>query len=91
LKEASELILESGLTKAQLATYDKYWDTISTERTYVVDAEDRGYKQGIEQGIEQGIQQGVYLVAKKMIASGLSSSEIASITGLTIEQIEALK
>ena len=82
-----------------MATYDKYWDTISTERTYVVDAEDRGYKQGVEQGIEQGIQQGieqgiqqgVYLVAKKMIASGLSSSEIASITGLTIEQIEALK
>lgn len=32
LKEASDLIRESGLTKAQLETYDKYWDTISTEK-----------------------------------------------------------
>jgi hypothetical protein len=26
LKEASELILESGLTKGELETYDRYWD-----------------------------------------------------------------
>ena len=32
LKEASELILESGLTKGELETYDRYWDYISTEK-----------------------------------------------------------
>lgn len=37
LKEASELILESGFTKGELETYDSYWDYISTEKTLKAD------------------------------------------------------
>jgi predicted transposase/invertase (TIGR01784 family) len=83
LKEASDLIRESGLTKAQLETYDKYWDTISTEKTFIIDA--------FDQGIEKGIEKGIILVAKNMIMSGVSNSEIQRMTGLSIEQIESLK
>ena len=83
LKEASDLIRESGLTKAQLETYDKYWDTISREKTFIIDA--------FDQGIEKGIEKGIILVAKNMIMSGVSNSEIQRMTGLSIEQIESLK
>ena len=99
LKEASDLIRQSGLTKAQLETYDKYWDAVSTEKTFLVDAFDKGIEQGIEKGIEQGIEQGIELgaeqrsieIAKKMIVSGMTSNEISNLTGLSIEQIDSLK
>ena len=67
LKEASDLILESALTKGELETYDKYWDYISTEKTMMADSfetgmeqgEERGILKGIKQGLEQGIEQGI--------------------------------
>ena len=90
IKEASDLILESGLTKAQLESYDKYWDTIRTERTYIVDAELRGYEQGKEEGIEQGVEQRNIEVAKNMFSLGLSIEIIAQSTGLTVQQIQQL-
>ena len=83
LREASDLIRESGLTKAQLETYDKYWDTISTEKTFIVDAFDKG--------IEQGAEQRSIEIAKKMIVSGMTTNDISNLTGLTIDQIESLK
>ena len=41
IKEATDLILESGLTKGELETYDRYWDIISTEKTFLIDAFDK--------------------------------------------------
>ena len=51
-----------------------------------------GIKQGIERGIEQGIEQGITTSARRMLSSGkYSDSEISEITGLSVEQIQALK
>ena len=49
LREASELILESGMTKGALETYDRYWDYISTEKMLKADSYDKGMEHGIEQ------------------------------------------
>ena len=43
-KEAAYLIRESGFTKAELETYDKYWDYVSTEKTIKTDSIDHGKK-----------------------------------------------
>ena len=51
-----------------------------------------GIQQGIERGIEQGIEQGITTSARRMLSSGkYSDSEISEITGLSVEQIQALK
>ena len=46
LKEATELIKESAYTTVQLETYDRYWDSISTEKTLMLDAFDEGKIEG---------------------------------------------
>jgi predicted transposase/invertase (TIGR01784 family) len=56
-------------------------------------------QEGIEEGIELGKQEGIELgkqerdieIAKAMLAQGLAVPVIASITGLTVEQIEGLR
>ena len=40
IAQALELSKESGYTKAELETYDKFWDTIRTEKTLIADAEE---------------------------------------------------
>ena len=48
--------------------------------------------EGIKKGIEQGIEQGITTSARRMLSSGkYSDSEISEITGLSVEQIQALK
>ena len=97
IKEASDLILESGFSKGELETYDKYWDYISTEKTIMADAFEKGNEQGIEQGIEQEKMHSDKKIKEKESAivnnakrMGLSMADIASLTGLTEKEIENL-
>ena len=83
LREASELILESGLTKGELETYDKYWDYISTEKTIRADS--------FETGIEQGIEQEKLIIVRNAREMGLSTPDISKLTGLSEQDIERLK
>lgn len=51
-----------------------------------------GLETGIQQGIERGIEQGITTSARRMLSSDkYSDSEISEITGLSVEQIQALK
>ena len=55
-------------------------------------AYDEKYREGLETGIQQGIEQGITTSARRMLSSGkYSDSEISEITGLSVEQIQALK
>jgi predicted transposase/invertase (TIGR01784 family) len=80
LREASKLILESGLTKGELETYDKYWDYISTEKTIRADS--------FETGMEQGIEKEKLITVRKAREMGLSTPDISKLTGLSEEDIE---
>lgn len=52
----------------------------------------REIPRGLETGIQQGIEQGITTSARRMLSSGkYSDSEISEITGLSVEQIQALK
>ena len=46
IKQALNLLQESSYTKGQLETYDKYWDSISTEKTLILDSYDEGKIEG---------------------------------------------
>ncbi len=45
----------------------------------------------LEQGVEQGEKQRAVITAKKMLAKGYSIEEIAELTGLRQQEIEALR
>ena len=102
LREAVGYLQESGFTKNELASYDKYWDTISTEKTLFADAETRGLQAGLQAGLEKGLEEGIakgleegQLQAKKNMArrlkeKGLSPADIVDITGLSVDEFLAL-
>ena len=51
---------------------------------------EQGMKQGIEQGIEQGKKSERLQNARKMIEKGIPPTDIADITGLSLEEINRL-
>ena len=52
---------------------------------------EQGIKEGLEQGIEKGTQQKTLEIAKKMLNKNIDITTIEEITGLTKEEITKLK
>lgn len=83
ISKALEEVKVSSFTDAELRTYDKFWDTIRTEKTLLKDK----YEKGIEKGaIDEKIA-----TAQRLLAMGLSVNQVATATQLTLEHIEKLK
>ena len=81
--KALEEVKVSSFTDAELRTYDKFWDTIRTEKTLLKDK----YEKGMEKGaIDEKIA-----TAQRLLAMGLSVDQVATATQLTLEHIEKLK
>jgi len=77
----------SGFTDAELRAYDKFWDSVSVERTLLDDR----YQKGMEEGMEKGMSQRSLEIARKMLAKGMDEASIMDMTGLTSEEIKLLK
>ena len=73
----------SGFTDAELRAYDKFWDSVSVERTLLDDR----YQKGMEKGMSQRSLE----IARKMLAKGMDEASIMDMTGLTAEEIKLLK
>ena len=85
----------SGFTDAELRAYDKFWDSVSVERTLLDDRYQKGLEEGMEkgraEGIEEGMSQRSLEIARKMLANGMDEASIMDMTGLTAEEIKLLK
>ena len=77
----------SGFTDAELRAYDKFWDSVSVERTLMDDR----YQKGIEKGIEKGMNLRSLEIARKMLAKGMDEAMVMDMTGLTAEEIKQMK
>ena len=74
----------SGFTDAELRAYDKFWDSVSVERTLLDDR----YQKGREEGREEGMNQRSLEIARNMLAKGMDASTVLEITGLLMEEIQ---
>ena len=93
----------SGFSNAELRAYDKFWDSVSVERTLIDDSYQKGKEEGMEKGIaegmekgmKQGMEKGMNLrsleIARKMLAKGMDDASVMDMTGLTAEEIKLLK
>ena len=81
--KAVEDLEVSGFTDAELRAYDKFWDSVSVERTLMDDR----YQKGKEEGMNQRSLE----IAKKMLANGMDDASVMDMTGLTAEEIKLLK
>ena len=81
----------SGFTDAELRAYDKFWDSVSVERTLLDDRYQKGKEEGKEEGRAEGMSQRSLEIARNLLSLGLPVDQITQATGLTEEEIELLK
>ena len=89
----------SGFSDAELWAYDKFWDSVSVERTLIDDSYQKGKEEGMEKGIEkgraegkeEGMNQRSLEIARKMLAQGMDEAMVMDLTGLTAEEIKQMK
>ncbi len=78
----------------QLAGYEKFWDTISVEKTLISGAEKKGLEKGKvigrEEGKAIGEQEKAHQIARQMKAKGYPLDVIAELTALSEEEISSL-
>ena len=84
----------SGFSDAELRAYDKFWDSVSVERTLIDDSyqkgKEKGKEEGIAEGMEKGMNQKALEIAKNMLTMGLSAEQVAKATQLSLEIIKNL-
>ncbi len=98
IQEALTLAQEAAYTPEELASYETYWDSVSTQKSYVHDAEKKGIEEGMAKGIEKGreegmvkgIEKGKLEVAKNLLAQGLDINMVSKATYLSVDKIERL-
>ena len=100
--KAVEELEISGFTDAELWAYDKFWDSVSVERTLIDDSYQKGMEKGIAEGLEMGMKQGMEKgkdegkheanteTAQRLLAMGLSAEDVAKATQLPLEIIKKL-
>ena len=69
----------SGFSDAELRAYDKFWDSVSVERTLLDDR------------YQKGMTQRSLEIARKMLAKGMDEAMVMEMTGVSAEQIKLLK
>ena len=100
IKKALEILQESAFSKAELETYDRYWDAVSTERTLLSErtrlADKQGFERGMQRGMQQGMQQGIeqttILKNETVILNGYKNNipieTLALLVSLTVEEVK---
>ena len=81
--KAVEELEISGFSDAELWAYDKFWDSVSVERTLLDDR----YQKGKEEGMNQRSLE----IARKMLAKGMDEASVMDMTGVTAEEIKQMK
>ena len=92
--KAVEELEISGFSDAELRAYDKFWDSVSVERTLIDDSYQKGKEEGIAEGMEKGRAEGKHEAntetAQRLLAMGLSAEQVAKATQLSLEIIKNL-
>jgi predicted transposase/invertase (TIGR01784 family) len=86
IKEAVKLVEESAYAPNELQAYESYWDAVSVEKTIKGDSYRDGETKGLAKGLAEGeakLLNEKKVIAKKLLAQGLSKDVVKEITGLT--------
>jgi len=99
VSEALEIVERAAFDDGEMRAYDKFWDNVSIQKTLEnarkreIEAAKREAEKAIADVKEEAkamLKQKDIDTARKLKAINIPATKIAEITGLTIEQIEAL-
>ena len=91
MKKVSEKLKELNSDEKMIGLYDAEKEAEKVKRTIEKGAEQRGFDRGKNEGIDIGITKTKAEIAQSMLNENLEIATISKITGLTIEEINALK
>lgn len=83
MDDLKQLVLKS------IDTGSEIMPTIAEQ--WIQEGEVKGMEKGIERGIEKGIEKAKVEDAQKMLAKGMSITDIHDITGLSMQKIQSLR
>jgi predicted transposase/invertase (TIGR01784 family) len=78
---------EGAFTEAELATYERYWDSISIQKTLIYEGKLTGRAEGKAEGLAEGRAESLIGVVLNGRRNGFSVEQIQMITGLGEEKI----
>ena len=84
--KAIELLEIINYNDAEQELYDRYWDAVSVEATWI----SIGQREGEKIGIRQGEANTKRLLVQNMLANGLEPSMVAKIAELTEEEVRKI-
>ena len=79
IRKALTIVEESAYSPEQLLGYEKFWDIISTEKTFISSALRKGLAEGMEKGLAEGIEKGLAEGIEKGLAEGLAEGRAEGI------------
>ena len=89
VKKAVDILEESSYTDAQLNGYDKFWDIVRTERTYINAAIRKGMSEGRAEGRAEGIEKGRAEGMAQGMAQGRAEGEKSALYKV-VERMRAM-
>jgi len=91
ISEALDNLKTSAFTKAELEAYDKYWDSVRTEKTLQAGYYNKGLTEGEQIGIKKGELLKAYKTAIRGIGMQMPDDDLAELTELPHDMLLKLK
>ena len=88
--KAVSLVEESAYSDAELWAIDRYWDSVSRERTALSEKFLKGEAKGRAEGLAEGEKKALIKTARNLIGMGLQVEAIIQAIGLSKDEIEKL-
>ena len=98
INKALEEVEISAFTEEELRAYDKFWDSVRTEKSMLYDSRQKGIEEGVEKGRAEGRAEGMakgraeerLATAKRLLDMGLSAEQVAQGSGLPLNEVMKL-
>ncbi|MDR3048170.1 MAG: Rpn family recombination-promoting nuclease/putative transposase, partial [Bacteroidales bacterium] len=94
ISKAVDICEKGGFSEAEMARYDKYWDSVSIEKTFIdtsfTEGKAKGIAEGRAEGIAEGIAEGLTQIVINSFNTNYSIDTIAKITQLTTEKVTSI-
>ena len=87
INKALEEVEVTAFTEDELRAYDRFWDTVRTEKTLQHDS----YQEGRAEGRAEGELSKAKEIARNMLSLDIPIATIAKVSGLDEEEIKKLK
>ena len=90
INKALEEVEISAFTEEELRAYDKFWDSVRTEKSMLYDSRQKGIEEGVEKGRAEGRAEERLATAKRLLDMGLSAEQAAQGSDLPLNEVMKL-